>query len=85
MTHVIIVQSITQPVSILLLTHRWSSETFEKLISNFIGNIGSGFFLSNFFHPFIDALEHLDLMPNNLWSHSTAASANDREAFVFRF
>ena len=84
MTHVIIVQSITQPVSILPLTRGGGFENFEELVGNFIGDVGSGFFLPNLFHPVMDALEHLDLIPNSLGSDNTAASTDNYEAFVLR-
>ena len=82
--HVIVMQSVSEAVGILLVARRRGPEFLEQLIGELIGDTRRGSFLPEFFQPVMDALKQVNLIPDHLWSHCTPAAADDRESFVVR-
>lgn len=82
MTRVVVIQSITQAVSILLLPRRGNLEILEELVRQFLDHGRRGLFAAQLFHFIMDALENISLGSDDLRGHHTAAAADDRKTFV---
>jgi hypothetical protein len=81
-TSKIMVQPVPQTVGILFLPCGRDFEILEDLLCEFIDGQGRRFLAAKLLHFIVNALEDIGLRSYNLWSHYTAAPADDGKAFV---